>query len=106
MIWCTILLAIFLYYLKRYLSHKYCTLDCFRNSVIFITGGSSGIGEALTKRMVSLGAKKVIIASRNLAEMDRVRKESGAPLGVVECVQLDISKPEEAMRIISEKVLT
>jgi NADP-dependent 3-hydroxy acid dehydrogenase YdfG len=47
----------------------------FAGKIVFITGGSSGIGEAITKRMIELGAKKVIIASRNVKEMERVKKE-------------------------------
>jgi len=47
----------------------------FAGKTIFITGGSSGIGEAMTKRLVQLGAKKVVIASRNIKEMERVKNE-------------------------------
>ena len=47
----------------------------FAGKTVFITGGSSGIGEALTKRFVELGARKVIIASRNVKEMERVKSE-------------------------------
>jgi FlaA1/EpsC-like NDP-sugar epimerase len=44
----------------------------FDGKVVFISGGSSGIGEQLTKDFVRLGAAKVIIASRRLEELQRV----------------------------------
>ena len=47
--------------------------------VVFISGGSSGIGEEMAKQVVALGAKKVIIASRRLEELERVKKECSKP---------------------------
>jgi short-subunit dehydrogenase len=61
---------------KAYEFYKWKTAKLsFAGKTVFITGGSSGIGEAITKRMIELGAKKVIIASRNVKEMERVKKE-------------------------------
>ena len=44
----------------------------FDGKVVFISGGSSGIGEQLTKDFVERGASKVIIAARNIDELKRV----------------------------------
>lgn len=51
----------------------------FVGKTVFITGGSSGIGEEMTKRFVDLGAKQVIIASRNIKEMERVKNLTSDP---------------------------
>ena len=53
---------------------KMCKPD-FTGKTVFITGGSSGIGEALAKRIAILGAKKIIIAARRLEELNRVKTE-------------------------------
>jgi NADP-dependent 3-hydroxy acid dehydrogenase YdfG len=68
----------------------------FAGKTVFITGGSSGIGEAMTKRLVQLGAKKVVIASRNIKEMERVKNEC-IDKSRVDIMQMDLSKPEECL---------
>jgi short-subunit dehydrogenase len=44
----------------------------------WITGASSGIGEALAKAFVAAGGS-AILSGRNVAELERVTSESGAP---------------------------
>ena len=56
----------------QYMLWSSCEPD-FTGKTVFISGGSSGIGEALAKRVVTLGAKKVIIAARRQEELNRVR---------------------------------
>jgi len=71
----TILIFLAIAY-KAYELYRWKTAQLsFAGKTAFITGGSSGIGEAITKRLIELGAKKVIIASRNVKEMERVKKE-------------------------------
>lgn len=48
----------------------------FKDNVVWITGASSGIGEALVKQFASAGAS-VILSARNQAQLERVKKESG-----------------------------
>ncbi len=45
----------------------------FTNKVVWITGASSGIGEALTKQLAALGAQ-IIISARRKSELERVKK--------------------------------
>jgi NADP-dependent 3-hydroxy acid dehydrogenase YdfG len=68
---------------------------------VFISGGSSGIGECLCKMFIELGASKVIIGARRVNELERVRNESKAP-EKVNCIQIDLNKPKEVLRILTE----
>lgn len=45
----------------------------FAGKTVLITGASCGIGEALTKEISLLGAKKIIIAARRMNELERVK---------------------------------
>ena len=67
------ILEIFILYSIAYLIYwKYFIKPNFKGKTIFLTGASSGIGEELCRKLIALGAEKVIIASRNLSEMKRV----------------------------------
>ncbi|MEJ0096289.1 MAG: SDR family NAD(P)-dependent oxidoreductase [Methylocella sp.] len=48
----------------------------FEGKVVWVTGASSGIGEALTKAMVRVGAA-VILSGRRVQELERVAAEVG-----------------------------
>lgn len=50
-------------------------MAAIKDKVVWITGASSGIGEALAKEYAKLGAKLIISARREL-ELERVKKES------------------------------
>ena len=63
---------------------------------MLITGASSGIGKALAIKMSHQGASRIILASRRLEELEKVRKECADP-SKVECWTVDLSKPTEAM---------
>lgn len=53
-------------------------MSTFQNKVIWITGASSGIGEALTKAFAAEGAKLILSARRN-EELQRVKSELKLP---------------------------
>jgi dehydrogenase/reductase SDR family member 7B len=65
----------------------------FDNKVIWITGASSGIGEALAYAFAKEGAK-VILSARREGELERVKAGCASPekVGVL---PLDLEKPEE-----------
>ena len=83
------------YRLYQLLRWKLCKLD-YAGKIVFITGGSSGIGEALTKKLATLGCKKIIIAARRQNELDRVKSECCKP-ELIETFLLDLNKPEECL---------
>lgn len=60
----------------------------FQNKIAVITGGASGIGESVARRLAAEGAK-VVIADFNLEAAQKVAGELGGL-----AVQVDVSKPE------------
>lgn len=69
----------------------------FRNKVIWITGASSGIGEALALKFSQYGAN-IILSSRRTEELNRVRKKCSYPEKHL-ILPLDMEKPEEFNRM-------
>lgn len=67
-----LLFCVSMFYLLRYIRWQHISPN-YKGKSVFITGGSSGIGEALAKQFVKYGAKKVIIAARRLNELERVK---------------------------------
>ena len=63
------------YHICYHIYWTYFVSPDFSKKIIFITGGSSGIGEELCKQLIALNAEIVIIASRNLQELNRVKSE-------------------------------
>ena len=63
-------------------------MAAFQNKVIWITGASSGIGEALAYAFSAEGAL-LILSSRRIEELERVRKACARP-GQVKIIALDL----------------
>ena len=87
------IILILLYQFRKYLKKGPIT---FKDKTVWITGGSSGIGEALTLEFVRLGAK-VIISGRNMTELNRVKSSAGALSSQISIFQLDLSNADEAL---------
>lgn len=71
--------------------------------VVIVTGGNSGVGEAAAIKMAKEGAKVVISARREaqlLAVADKIKAEGGEVMTVV----CDISKKEDAKRLVETTV--
>ncbi|MCA1756804.1 MAG: SDR family NAD(P)-dependent oxidoreductase [Bacteroidales bacterium] len=65
-------------------------MDLFKDKVVWITGASSGIGEALLYRFVNLGAR--VVASSNQPEgLLRVKSNCGDRSSMVHIVPLDLA---------------
>lgn len=77
----------------------------FRGKVVFVSGGSSGIGAATAREFSKEGASVVIVA-RNVAKMKQVASEceqlGERPL----LITADISKDADAKRAMEETVRT
>ncbi|KRX02847.1 hypothetical protein PPERSA_04050 [Pseudocohnilembus persalinus] len=68
----------------------------FEGKLVWITGASSGLGEAMTKRFASLGAS-VILSARNVKELERVKSESKNPEKHM-ILPMDFSKPQDILK--------
>lgn len=80
----------------------------FRNNVFsgktaWITGASSGIGEALVREFVLSGAR-VIASSNDTLGLERVKSTMGELSEMIVCVPFDLSDASEIGKIV-EKLL-
>jgi dehydrogenase/reductase SDR family protein 7B len=64
----------------------------FKNQVVWITGASSGIGEALAKRFAQSGSR-LILSARREHELKRVAASCSGAVSV-SVLPIDLSKPE------------
>src|SRR3972149_3085552 len=58
-------------FMQRQKLKYFCEVNFFENKVVWITGASSGIGEALVHQFAKENAK-IILSSRNEKELQRV----------------------------------
>lgn len=65
-----------------------------QNKVIWLTGASSGIGEALAIELAGRGAK-LILSARRAGELQRVAKLCGLAEGQYLILPLDLENPDE-----------
>jgi 3-oxoacyl-[acyl-carrier protein] reductase len=70
------------------------------DSVVLVTGGSSGIGRAVAQAMAAAGAR-VAITGRNRARLD----EAAAAVGA-HAIQADVSREPDAVRAVSDVLAT
>lgn len=75
----------------------------FSNQVVWITGASSGIGEATAHLLAQKGARLVLSARRE-GELERVKSSLGVDPTDVLVLPMDVEKPEEFPALV-EKVL-
>ncbi len=72
------------------------------NQVIVVTGGGSGLGKAMTKYFLELGAK-VVITSRNIEKLEKVKIElETATNGTVLPVQCDVRDYKQVENVLAE----
>jgi len=75
----------------------------FSGKVVWITGGSSGIGEALAMELSRLGAR-LVLSSNEPDELERVRLATGLPEDRVLTLAMDLTRSEE-MPALAARVL-
>lgn len=63
----------------------------FNDKVVWITGASSGIGEALTRELAEKSTAKIILSSRHEARLYAVAEKAGLPAERFAVVPLDLA---------------
>src|SRR5579872_7206748 len=72
----------------------------FSNKVAIITGGGSGIGEAVVKELAAGGAK-VVVADRDRVGVDRVVAAVKAAGGSAIGFSVDVASPEQNAAMVA-----
>ncbi|HYW94250.1 MAG TPA: SDR family oxidoreductase [Bacteroidales bacterium] len=73
----------------------------FEDTIIWITGASSGIGETLAKRLAPLGSR-LILSARRMNELERVKQACGNVKHEITLLPFDLSSPDESARAADE----
>ena len=73
--------------------------------VAIVTGGGSGLGEAIGKALAR-EAVKVVLSDINLQGAERVAEEIRGAGGTASAVQQDTARPEDSERVVSYAVAT
>ncbi len=76
-------------------------MNRLNEKVAIITGANSGVGAATAKKFAAEGAK-VVITARRADMLEEVAENIRAAGGEVLTVPSDISKPEDAARVVEE----
>lgn len=71
----------------------------FEGRVAIVTGGGSGLGEAIGKRLASLGAS-VVLSDIKLDAAERVAGEITAAGGSASAIAQDTAKPEDSEKVV------
>ncbi len=76
----------------------------YHNKVVWITGASSGIGEALVKELAENSTAKVILSSRNEEQLYEVAESIGLTVNQYTVIPLDLKNYKEMPEIAAKAV--
>jgi dehydrogenase/reductase SDR family member 7B len=77
--------------------------NLFKCKIVWITGASSGIGEALVYKFTELGAN-TIISSNDPAGLERVKKACGKNSEMVTCAPFDLSDMSGIDNLVEQQI--
>ncbi|WP_026960740.1 2,4-dienoyl-CoA reductase [Alicyclobacillus herbarius] len=77
--------------------------DAFSGQTAIVTGGGTGIGRAIARKLAHLGAN-VVVASRKLENLERVVQEIEADGGHALAVAMDVRQPEDVSRTLDAAI--
>ncbi len=79
--------------------------DMFTGKVVWVTGASSGIGEALVYEFAERGAK-LIISSNDLPGLERVKKACSNKSGMIICAPFDLADTSGIEKLVEHQINT
>src|SRR6202451_593620 len=74
-----------------------------KDKVVLVTGASKGIGRSIAAAFAREGCR-VVINARNSADLAKTAREISAPKGEVQSIAADVTKPDDASRLVAETV--
>jgi len=74
-----------------------------KNKIAVVTGASSGIGKAVSKKLAELGAN-VVLAARNHSQLDQVKVEIENSGGKAIVVPTDITQNDDVVKLIKKTI--
>lgn len=74
-----------------------------KDKVAIVTGASSGIGRAIARALAQKGVK-VVLASRNMDELNELKNEIEEKGGTAIVIQTDVTKTKEAETLVKQTV--
>ena len=78
-------------------------IPLLKDKIAIVTGASSGIGKETAKLFAAEGAK-VVLAARRLERLEALKEEINAAGGEAYCVQADVSKEADCIRIVEAAI--
>jgi NAD(P)-dependent dehydrogenase (short-subunit alcohol dehydrogenase family) len=73
--------------------------------VAIVTGGGSGLGEAIARALAAKGVK-VVVSDINLKGAERVVKDIGGTGGAASAIAQDTARPDDSERVVAHAVST
>jgi NAD(P)-dependent dehydrogenase (short-subunit alcohol dehydrogenase family) len=76
-----------------------------KDKVAIVTGGGSGLGEAIGKALAARGVK-VVLSDISLKGAERVAREISDAGGIASAFEQDVAKPEDSEKVVSYALKT
>ena len=76
-----------------------------KNKVAIVTGGGSGLGEAIGKALAARGVR-VVLSDINLAGAERVAREIVDAGGTATALHQDVARPEDSEKVVAHALST